>query len=167
MVAEDREITSGANRETCERMSLPKNILVPIDFSEGSIAALDYACELATKLDAKIHLLNVVGLQMMGAEFGVTMASSVVDTVYGANQKALAQLVSARAAKASFAKPLLETGDARLCIEETALKIGADLIIMGTHGRRGVRRLLIGSVAESVVRVAPCPVLLVRNEAAS
>ncbi len=148
-------------------MTLPTKILVPVDFSEGSLAALDYACELAAKLDATIHLLNVVGIQMMGADFGVTMASSVVDTVYRANEKALADLVAARLAKASFAPPRLETGDARLAIEQVAKAIGAGLIVMGTHGRRGVRRLLIGSVAESIVRVAPCPVLLVRDEAAS
>jgi len=51
-----------------------------------------------------------------------------------------------------------------MVIEETAAEIGADLIVMGTHGRRGVSRLLLGSVAESVARTAPCPVLLVRKD---
>jgi nucleotide-binding universal stress UspA family protein len=56
----------------------------------------------------------------------------------------------------------VEVGDAREVIDNVAEKIGADLIAMGTHGRRGVKRMLLGSVAESVVRSAPCPVLTIR-----
>lgn len=58
---------------------------------------------------------------------------------------------------------MLRTGDARDIIVNTALEVGADLIIMGTHGRRGLRRALLGSVAESVLRHAPCPVLAIRR----
>jgi nucleotide-binding universal stress UspA family protein len=57
----------------------------------------------------------------------------------------------------------LKTGDARDLINQTAAEVGADLIVMGTHGRRGVRRALLGSIAETVVRSAPCPVLTVRT----
>lgn len=148
-------------------MKLPKIILVPVDFSEGSTAALDYAMGLAGKLDAKIVLLNVVGVQVLGAEYGMPISASAIELIYEANQQELDKLVKANKDKASFARPLLETGDPRSVIEGTAKKLGADLIVMGTHGRRGLRRLLIGSVAESVVRSAPCPVLLVRAEAVS
>jgi universal stress protein A len=148
-------------------MKLPKIILVPVDFSEGSTAALDYAVGLAGKLDAKIVLLNVVGVQVLGAEYGMPVSASAIELIYETNQQELAKLVDANKDKASFARTLLETGDPRAMIEGTAKKLGADLIVMGTHGRRGLRRLLIGSVAESVVRSAPCPVLLVRAEEVS
>jgi nucleotide-binding universal stress UspA family protein len=146
-------------------MNLPKTILVPTAFSEGAEAALDYAVALATKLDARVHLLNVVALQMLSAEMGVAVTASMVDQLHQANQKALDGLVAAHAGKCAFGPTLLESGDARTQIEAVAKKVDADLIVIGTHGRRGFKRLLLGSVAEAVARVAPCPVLLVRQEA--
>ena len=143
-------------------MKLPKTILVPIDFSEGSAAALEYATKLAGKLDAKIILLNVIGVELLGAEYGMPVAASTVELIFDTNQQALDKLVAANKDKVSFARTLIETGDPRTTIEGVAKQTGADLIVMGTHGRRGLRRFLIGSVAESVVRTAPCPVLLVR-----
>jgi nucleotide-binding universal stress UspA family protein len=144
-------------------MNLPKNILVPTDFSEGAEAALDYAVALAAKLDAKVHLLNVVGVQMMGAAMGVPLSSAAIEAVFDGNQKELDRLVAARAGKCAFGPTLLETGDARTQIEQVVAKVHADLIVMGTHGRRGFSRLLLGSVAEAIARIAPCPVLLVRQ----
>ena len=64
--------------------------------------------------------------------------------------------------KCDLGEVLLRTGDARDVINQTAKEVGADLIVMGTHGRRGVTRALLGSVAETVVRTAPCAVLTVR-----
>ena len=144
-------------------MNLPNNILVPTDFSEGAELALDYAVSLAAKLGARVHLLNVIGAQMLGAEYGLAVTSAMVDSIFQGNQKELDRLVAARDGKCAFGPTLLETGDARTQIDEVAAKLGADLIVMSTHGRRGVRRLLLGSVAEAVVRTAPCPVLLVRQ----
>jgi nucleotide-binding universal stress UspA family protein len=70
--------------------------------------------------------------------------------------------VGARAGKAPFAQTSLRFGDPRTEIQAAAAEIGIELIVMGTHGRRGVSRLLLGSVAESIARTAHCPVLLVR-----
>jgi len=148
-------------------MKTPKNILVPIDFSEGSVAALDYAVGLASKLDAKIHLLNVVGVQALGAEYGMPVAAAAVELICDTGQQALAKLIAANKHVASFAPPMLEVGDPRTMIEAVAKKLGVDLVVMGTHGRHGLKRLLLGSVAEMVVRTAPCPVLLVRAEVVS
>ena len=64
-------------------MNLPKNILVPTDFSESAEAALDYAVALAAKLDAKVHLLNVAGLQLLGAEMGIPITASMVACAMG------------------------------------------------------------------------------------
>jgi universal stress protein A len=106
-------------------------------------------------------------VQVLGAEYGMPVSASAIELIYNTNQQELDKLVKAHNDKASFARTLLETGDPRSVIEAAAKKLNADLIVMGTHGRRGLRRMLIGSVAESVVRNAPCPVLLVRAEAVS
>jgi nucleotide-binding universal stress UspA family protein len=143
---------------------LPKNILVPTDLSEAAEEALDYACELASKLDATVHLVNVIGIPALGLpELGVAVTSTVIDSMIVDNQKALDALAARKCNQARVGKIVLKTGDARDVINQTALEVDADLIVMGTHGRRGVTRVLLGSVAETVVRTAPCPVLTVRQ----
>jgi nucleotide-binding universal stress UspA family protein len=140
---------------------LPKNILVPTDLSEGAEQALDYACELARGLGAQIHLLNVIGIPALGVpELGVALTASMIDDLVVGNQDALDRL--ARTHSAQIGQVMVRTGDARDVINQTATEIGADLIVMGTHGRRGISRALLGSVAENVVRTAPCAVLTVR-----
>jgi nucleotide-binding universal stress UspA family protein len=141
-------------------MKLPSRILVPTDFSEHATCALDYAVALAHKLDATIHLLNAMSLQF--AEYPIAVTTDMIDGIMQSNQKELEKLIAARAGQASFGPPMLDVGDARIVIEQAAIKLGADLIVMGTHGRQGLKRVLLGSVAESLVRTAPCPVLLVR-----
>jgi nucleotide-binding universal stress UspA family protein len=142
---------------------LPKNILVPTDLSEGAEEALDYACELAKMFGAKLHLVNVIGIPALGVpELGVALTSSVIDEIMHDNQIALDKLAERKRRGADIGEVLLRTGDARDVINHTAKELGCDLIVMGTHGRRGVSRVLLGSVTETVVRTAPCPVLTVR-----
>ena len=142
---------------------LPKNILVPTDLSAGAEAALDYACELATKLEATVHLVHVIAIPALGVpELGVAITSTVIDQVIAENQIQIDSLADARRDKTMIGEVLLRTGDPRDVIEATASQVHADLIVMGTHGRRGISRALLGSVAESLVRSAPCPVLTVR-----
>jgi nucleotide-binding universal stress UspA family protein len=142
---------------------LPTNILVPTDLSPHAEAAFAYACELATQLGAKVHLLNVIGIPALGVpELGVALTSTMMDTLVREHQAALEAMAARRGAGVPMGQILLKTGDARDSIEQAARELGADLIVMGTHGRRGVARALLGSVAETVVRSAPCPVLTVR-----
>jgi nucleotide-binding universal stress UspA family protein len=141
-------------------MALPTHILVPTDFSEHSTRALDYAVELAHRLDAKVHVLNVMGLQF--AEYPIAITAEMVDDLMEINRKTVAELIAARAQAASFAPPTFEVGDVRVAIEKAVRDVGADLIVMGTHGRTGLKRLVLGSVAEAVARSVACPVLLVR-----
>src|SRR3954453_17581536 len=142
---------------------LPKTILVPTDLSEGAEEALDYACELASQFGATVHLLNVISIPALGVpELGVAMASSVIDSLIEDNRAALAALAAKKCVKAMIGQPLLRTGDARDVILSAAKELGVDLIVMGTHGRRGVSRALLGSVTETIVRTAPCPVLTIR-----
>lgn len=141
---------------------LPKHILVPTDLSEGAAQALDYACELARTLDAELHLLNVVGIPALGVpELGVAVASTMIEQLVVENQTALQQLARTRC-NARLGQVLIKAGDPRDMINRTAQELGIDLIVMGTHGRRGITRALLGSVAETVVRSAPCAVLTVR-----
>jgi len=141
---------------------LPKHILVPTDLSEGAAQALDYACELARALGAQVHLLNVVGVPALGApELGVALTSSMIDQLVMDSQTAIDQLARTQCGSQA-GQALVKVGDARDMINETAKQLGVDLIVMGTHGRRGISRALLGSVAETVVRSAPCAVLTVR-----
>ena len=144
-------------------MLLPKHILVPTDLSEGAEYALAYACDLASKLDAELHLVNVIGIPVTGIpELGAALTTSVIDSLVAENKKALDTIAEAHRKHVRLGKVLLKTGDPRDVINHCAAELGAELIVMGTHGRRGVKRALLGSVAESVVRTAPCPVLTVR-----
>ena len=142
---------------------LPRNILVPHDLSEGAGEALDYACELARKFGATIHLLNVIGIPALGVpELGVALTSTVIDQLVRDNQTALERIADTKRGQVMIGQLMLRTGDARDLINQVAQELPADLIVMSTHGRRGVSRALLGSVSETVVRSAPCPVLTVR-----
>jgi universal stress protein A len=144
-------------------MTVPTTILVPTDFSEYANAALDYATTLAGKLGAKVHLVHVLELPLFAAEMDFGLTRSTVDDLLSGSQKELDRLASTYATTCAFAPPHLEVGDARSQIERVAVETKADLVIMATHGRRGLKRVLLGSVADAIVRVAPCPVLLVRT----
>jgi universal stress protein A len=158
---------AGALREAAdlpEAAMLPKNILVPTDLSPHAEEAFEYACDLAAKLDATVHLVNVIGIPALGvAEIGVAVTSTMIESMVTGNQEALDALVARRRGDTRIGQVLMKTGDARDMIDEAAKEVGADLIVMGTHGRRGFSRALLGSVAETVVRTAPCPVLTVRS----
>lgn len=147
-------------------MELPTNILVPTDFNETAERVLDYAVALATKLGARIHVVHVIGIPAYGIpEIGVALTSTMMDSLVRGNQAALDRLVDPRRGQAPFGEVMLRTGDARDMILQAAEEVHADLIVMGTHGRRGVSRALLGSVAEMIVRTARCPVLTVRTKA--
>ena len=136
-------------------------ILVPTDFSACSEQALDYATELASRIDAKVFLLSVIGIPSYGVpELGVGLTATMMDNLITDNQKALDELAKPRE---YVSQTLVRAGDARDVILQTVDELKSDLIVMGTHGRRGFSRALLGSVAEMVVRTAKVPVLTVRG----
>ncbi|MCW5806851.1 MAG: universal stress protein [Deltaproteobacteria bacterium] len=144
-------------------ISPPKTILAATDFSEYGDRALEYAIDLAAALDAKLHVVHAVTLQTVEiAELAVAYDALNVDALREKAQIALEARLGRARERVTFGPVLVEVGDPRDLIDRIAGEIGADLIVMGTHGRRGLRHLLLGSVAESVVRTAPCPVLTVR-----
>ena len=143
-------------------MTLPTNILVPTDFSPTADRALDYAIALGAKLGARIHIVHVIGIPALGIpEIGLALASVTIDGLVADGQAALDRIADKHRNQATFGEVMLRTGDARDEVLQVAKEVHADLIVIGTHGRRGVAHALLGSVAETMVRMAPCPVLTV------
>lgn len=138
----------------------PNNILVPVDFSAHSERALDYACSLAEKLGAKIHLIHAIGVG--SPELGPLVGDLALTKLREGSFAALEKIARAREGLAKFGKMMVEPGDPRDGILAAAKASAADLIVIGSHGRRGLPRVVLGSVAEDVSRRAPCPVLIVR-----
>jgi nucleotide-binding universal stress UspA family protein len=139
---------------------IPTNILVPIDFSPCAEHALDYACALAAKLGAKIHVIHAIGAVL--PELSVALTDQMISSIRHNNTAALEKLVAPRRAQVAFGEVSVVDDDARDAILKAAKAVHADLIVIGTHGRRGLSRMVLGSVAEDVLRRAPCPVLAVR-----
>lgn len=146
-----------------DRMT-PKHLLVPIDFSQSAERALDYACALAAKLGATVHIVNAIASAL--PEMTVTLSEAKLRELREEYGNALAKLADARRAICTIGDVVVREGDPRDVIVEEAKHLPADMIVMGTHGRRGFSRLVLGSVAEDVSRRAHCPVLLVRMKKA-
>jgi nucleotide-binding universal stress UspA family protein len=137
-------------------------ILVATDFSEHADRALAYAAELAVGLEAELRLLHAVSIPALGIPAMGVSYPAMEDSIVKEAKEALAALEVRYRGRVRIAGTHLEVGDPRDVIDRVAEETRADLIVMGTHGRRGLRRVLLGSVAEAVVRSAPCPVLIVR-----
>ena len=145
-------------------------ILVPTDFSETADAALEFAGLLAARLGASLHLLHVF-TDPYSAPVGTDPFAPVQPEMQErALEDARACLTTRLAAYQSAAQPgtlAIVSGLTAKQIAQYAADHAIGLIVMGTHGRRGIAHLLLGSVAEHVVRIAPCPVLTVRGGASA
>jgi len=147
-------------------MSAVTNILVPLDFSDASHAALQYACRLADGLDASLHLLHVVEPAMVASGYmEVYVPSPELFERFEEEGRQLLHDALTAEERAKYRAVLAQrTGQpAAEILDYVAGHSSVDLIVMATHGRGGVARLLMGSVADHVVRSAPCPVLTLRN----
>lgn len=140
-----------------------KNVLVATDFSEWSDAALVYARALAGTFGARLHVLHAVEFVATADVMGIAVPDLYKGVESSARQQ-LEDLISDTDREIVGAKPVLITGGTPAhAIVEYAKKAEIDLIVLGTHGRRGLSHMVLGSVAERVVRTAPCPVLTVRH----
>jgi universal stress protein A len=144
-----------------------KRMLVPIDFSGPSDRALTYATLLASTFGASVHLLHVLDAAMLdktwAAEANLLEVEAVRSSIITEFEHKLARLLAPALREQLHAHTDVTTGHPANAIVEFARNGHIDLIVMGTHGRSGVAHLLMGSVAEQVVRTAPCPVLTVRE----
>jgi nucleotide-binding universal stress UspA family protein len=141
------------------------HILVATDFSEPADTALTYGRALAAKFGATLHVLNVVDdlfARSVGLEGYAGLDPELQREIEAAAAKQLRSLV---ASEAIPVKPVTRTSNAPAqAIVDYALRSKIDLIVIGTRGRGGVAHLLMGSVAERVVRTASCPVLTVHQK---
>jgi nucleotide-binding universal stress UspA family protein len=140
----------------------PKHILVATDFGDEAAKALDVGVELAKKYGATITLLHVYEIPPYPYP-AMPVAVDFVTPIRDAAQKQLASAFEALKLRGVEARSELLYGPPGSAILETAEHRKADLIVVGTHGRKGVMRALLGSVAEKVVRLAQVPVLTVRG----
>jgi nucleotide-binding universal stress UspA family protein len=141
-----------------------KSILVPTDFSDASAGPMKYALALAEAFGARLHILHVLdnALAAWEAEGLIEPPADYFRTIEESARKRMSQVLT-ESQKAAFKVHIeLRTGSPYAEIVQYADEQHIDLIVMGTHGRGGVAHMLLGSVAEKVVRKAPCPVLTVR-----
>jgi len=143
-----------------------KNILVATDFGEAADAALAYGRELARTFDSALHVLNVaddVYVRLGGDAYVAVLPDLQKDLEAEAKKQLDALLVDNDPKPLPIKKVVLTSSATAAAIVQYATDRNIDLIIVGTHGRGAVAHLLMGSVAERVVRTAPCPVLTVRH----
>ena len=144
-----------------------KNILVATDFSEPSDAALTYGRALARNFQATLHVVHVVAnvsSAIYGVEGYVVSMPALQKEIEGAARTQLENLLVDNDERPLPTRQVLLTSSSPAsAIVEYAKREGIDLIVTGTHGRGAVAHLVMGNVAERVVRTAPCPVLTVRH----
>lgn len=142
-----------------------RRVLAPSDFSDHSLPPVRYAAELAEKFGAELILLHVVqdlALVLPDAVMPTAAAAPDVGAMMDAAKDGLAALVDRLGLARLSPRTELRMGSPAGEVVEAAKELGADLICIATHGRGGIAHMLMGSVAESIIRHAPCPVLTIR-----
>ncbi len=144
-----------------------QRILVPVDGSHTSTLGLQEAIRIAIDQRAKLRIIHVVDELVVAQNFdGYLNTGDLLDTLRETGKKALQKaLALARKRDLKAESAMFESPGGRISevIVKEAKKWRADLIVMGTHGRRGVTRMVLGSDAEAILRTTPVPVLLVRS----
>ena len=141
-----------------------QRILVPTDFSAHSEKALEFAKNLAKLTGARIHLLHCYQINVGGVSpYGVTVPEQFNREVRDAAVKQLEALAEAVAADGLEVESHVTPSYPSEAVTDLANEIGADLIVMGTRGATGLKHVLLGSVAERTLRIAPCPVVTVKD----
>jgi nucleotide-binding universal stress UspA family protein len=143
-----------------------KKILLPTDFTQGALAALPYAVDLAKSYGAKLYFIHVI--YDMNAATGLHVPHVSLDAMYEEMQNGAEKEIRNFGSEITEGLKEVETRVIRGVPYEEILSFasenGIDMIIMGTHGRSGLDRVIFGSTAEKVVRNAICPVLTVRSQ---
>jgi nucleotide-binding universal stress UspA family protein len=136
-----------------------QNILVATDFGEASQRAEDVACELAAQFGAKLTLMHVWTVPTPAYAETITLP---LEQIQRAAEEAMDNTVKRLRPKHAELRTIVVAGIPWRAIVDAAQEQGFDLVVMGTHGRKGVPRFFMGSVAEKVVRASPVPVLTMR-----
>jgi nucleotide-binding universal stress UspA family protein len=149
-------------------MLAPRNILAATDFSPASETALQYARELARAFGSTLHVVHVISEPFPEATSPAYSpeAGNTYQALLDAAREQLHEIATARdLTNVALTEHLITSASPAMAILDCAKANNIDLIVVGTHGRTGVAHFLLGSVAEKVVRSAPCPVLTVRQPA--
>ena len=141
-----------------------ETILVPVDFSDHSKEALDTAIQIAHLFGSTIHLLHCYHIQTAGiSPYGIVLPSGYYADIRDAAEKQLNDWLELVSNEGIQSETILSADSPSLAINLAAEEVEADLIVMGTRGLSGLKHAVLGSVAERVVRLAPCPVLTVKH----
>jgi len=159
----DEPLMAAASRSPAVSPFRLKRILVPIDFSDCAKKALQYAIPLAKEHEAALTLLYVVPTNYASGEYGGIDYASLEADMRASGDKQLSALAVDEVRGEVSADTLIRTGSAAAEIINVARSLPADLIVVSTHGRTGLKHVFLGSVTEHVIRHAPCPVLVVRE----
>ena len=141
-----------------------RRILVPTDFTETSDRALDWALDLAKRLGAAVTILHAYEIPIVGFPDGAIIATpEIAGRISDASKAALESTMARAQDRGVTVDGVLREGVPWEEINAVADAIDADLVVIGTHGRRGLTRALLGSVAENVVRTAHRPIVTIRG----
>lgn len=138
-----------------------ERILVPLDFSAPSLAALDTAVEFSRPYEAEIIVM--VAIERTGSPILEPGSEAELEEKAKGAEEKLEEICQPLGTRGIVGRTRVEIGPAAEAIIRAAATVKADLIVMSTHGRSGLAHILIGSVAEKVVRRARCPILLLRS----
>jgi nucleotide-binding universal stress UspA family protein len=141
-----------------------RKILSPVDFNDHSLEALEWAVQIAAQSNGTVCVLHVVPVIIPPT--GIPVNLDIYREQEEAARQKLAAITAQRLGKTSH-EAIVRLGEPASSILKVQTEIGADLIVIATHGRRGWSRLLLGSVAEMVLRQAACPVFAIPPDAAA
>jgi nucleotide-binding universal stress UspA family protein len=142
-----------------------RRILVPTDFTETSDRALDWAMGIAARVGASVTVMHSYEIPIIGFPDGAIVATPEIATrIADASRAALESTVEQRRGRGVPLDSVLREGVAWEEINAVADQMDADLVVIGTHGRRGLARALLGSVAENVIRTAHRPIVTIRGQ---
>lgn len=141
-----------------------RRILVPVDFSDAARPVVEYARDMARDRGASVALLHVVGVPAtpLDPAYGVAADPKILQDLQAGAARGLEDLAALVRKAGVPVETRVVLGAPSREIVRAAREGGADLVVIGTHGRTGLRHVFLGSVAENVVRLCPCPVLTLR-----
>jgi nucleotide-binding universal stress UspA family protein len=140
-----------------------KRILVATDFGEASSSALELALELVARFEAELTLIHIWEFPSYDYMIGVPTPGDFADRISEAARTRMAATMSALAPRCPNAKSIVKMGVVWAEVLRTIDESRPDLLVVGTHGRQGLKRAILGSVAEKLVRSSPVPVLTVHG----
>ncbi len=140
-----------------------KKILFPVDFTTATDKILPFVKDMVSAFNAKLYLLHVVRSpeEFAGFEMGPAWYAALEKDLTEGAEKSMRRLVSEQLEDLGDVETQIEVGDIVDTIIENVNKNDIDMIIIGTHGRKGLEKVMFGSVAEGVIKDAPCPVLTI------